>query len=61
MTRHYCCCCGRQMVQLPFDKKITTSSKCAVSMGFGQWCCPECAVDLDENGLFPEERSFLDY
>jgi hypothetical protein len=49
------------MVQLPFDKKITTSSKCAVSMGFGQWCCPECAVDLDENGLFPEERSFLDY
>jgi hypothetical protein len=25
-------------------------------MGFGQWCCRECSKDMDENGLFPEER-----
>ena len=28
----------------------------ATNMGFGQWCCKICSEDLDENGLFPEER-----
>jgi hypothetical protein len=27
---------------------------------FGNQCaCCECSVDLDENGLFPEERSLV--
>jgi hypothetical protein len=52
-----CCCCARQIVSYTVD--IRDEFCCnlpATSMGFGKWCCRECSKDLDENGLFPEER-----
>lgn len=52
-----CSCCARQIVSYT----VHTHNKymCmlpAINMGFGQWYCKECSKDLDENGLFPEER-----
>lgn len=52
-----CCCCARQIVS--YCKKPDEYITCppAISMGptLG-YCCGECSEDLDENGLFPEER-----
>ncbi len=53
-----CSACGKQLVKRSVpkdDKYITTLS--GAKRGFGQEVfCGHCAVDLDENGLFPEER-----
>ena len=52
-----CCCCARQIVSGSVD--IRDEYRCmvpAVNMGFGAWCCKECSKDLNEDGLFPEER-----
>lgn len=31
----------------------------AKALGFGNWICKDCGKDLDQHGLFPEERSLL--
>ena len=53
-----CSTCGKQAVKGPVskdDKCITTLD--GAKRGFGQEVfCGHCAVDLDGNGLFPEER-----
>jgi hypothetical protein len=57
MTKFYCGCCARQLVDYPtLDCTVTKSG--AVSLGFGNYCCKDCRKDLDENGLFPEERHY---
>jgi hypothetical protein len=53
----YCCCCAKQIVQYDVrqdDKYVTCGP--VIAMGFGKVCCKFCSKDLDENGLFPEER-----
>ncbi len=52
-----CCICARQIVSYTtsVDDKYICSLP-ATNMSFGKWCCKECSKDLDENGLFPEER-----
>lgn len=58
----YCCCCGKQVVrgQNPsiFDKYRTIWEGSKANFGDTVFC-GYCARDLDEYGLFPEERSFL--
>jgi hypothetical protein len=53
----YCCICGKQLV----SEKGRNDSYCIggpiTLMGIDQYCCHICSTDLDENGLFPEERS----
>lgn len=55
----YCSCCGKQAVsrQNPsrFDKFTTKMEGAKASFG-GEVFCGYCAEELDENGLFPEER-----
>lgn len=50
-----CCCCGRQVVS------YRASDNTIIGPGFTKMvngvCCKECSADLDENGLFPEERA----
>ena len=54
--RIYCACCGRQVVSYKVsDDRIVGPRSRAVAMVSGA-CCHQCAGDLDENGLFPEER-----
>lgn len=58
----YCCCCAKQVVlgQNPsiFDKYRTIWEGSKANFGDTVFC-GYCARDLDEYGLFPEERSFL--
>lgn len=54
--KKYCCVCGRQFVDKSFDNTIMVGKHNAVIMGTNEYCCYECAKDLDENGMFPEER-----
>jgi hypothetical protein len=52
-----CCCCARQIVdycKTP-DQHITRLPAVYMGPTLG-YCCGECSKDLDENGLFPEER-----
>lgn len=57
----YCACCGRQVIQVdhPISSDYYISSHEAVSNFGNTVICRNCAVDLDENGLFPEERELL--
>jgi hypothetical protein len=50
------CCCDRQIVQNQNPDKYITIGP-VIKMGPNKWCCAECSKDLDENGLFPEERN----
>lgn len=53
----YCCACGRQIS--PPDTIWSTdvqASGPATLMGFKKYACKECAEELDENGLYPEEK-----
>ena len=52
----YCDCCARQIVESPWSTELTAPLVGAKSLGFGKRACGECSKDLDENGLFPEER-----
>jgi len=52
----YCTCCGRQIVNHNEDTKKTIGGKPSTCMGQGKYCCYKCSEDLDENGMFPEER-----
>ena len=56
----YCCCCARQFVQRDESTGYCITSQRAVRMGPDKWCCNECAQELDEDGLFPEERMGLE-
>jgi hypothetical protein len=54
----YCCICGRQVVSYPCqqnDKLITNGPVTYMGPTLGV-ACRFCSVDLDENGLFPEEQ-----
>lgn len=52
-----CSTCGRQAIKGPADTKYTTTLDGA-KRGFGsEVFCGHCAVELDEDGLFPEERN----
>lgn len=52
-----CCCCNRQLIKgctRPNDI-ITTYDGAKAGNTYDSPFCGECAKDLDENGLFPEE------
>jgi hypothetical protein len=51
-----CACCGRQIVSYRASEDHIVGGRPATMLGFGQYSCHECAMDLDENGLFPSER-----
>ena len=54
--RKYCCVCNRQIVRRNVsDDKMVGIGSGVILMGLGKVCCNECAQDLDENGMFPEE------
>lgn len=59
MNKAYCSCCGRQFCESPWSKELTVPYDGAVSMGPRKYACKYCAEDLDENGLFPEERHLI--
>lgn len=54
----YCCCCTKQIVSGEVKKQdeYVTQSRGSRFMCEGV-ICGFCAEDLDENGLFPEERN----
>lgn len=55
----YCVCCGKQAInsQVPeSDQYMTTLIGAKAAFGPGECYCGHCAKDLDEDGLFPEER-----
>lgn len=58
MTIRKCVCCCKQIVtyRTSEDDRYITTKEGAVFMGSGEWCCGYCSKDLDEWGLFPEER-----
>jgi hypothetical protein len=59
MMKVYCSSCARQAVSGatdPFDEHITTRIGAVADVG-GTCICGHCAKDLDENGMFPEERA----
>jgi hypothetical protein len=51
-----CECCGRQIVSYPISDPFIVGGAPPIRMGVSSFCCQECGQDLDENGLFPEER-----
>lgn len=58
----YCECCGKQAVSylVPRNDKYCTVRLGAKSGFKSDTCiCGYCAEELDENGLFPEERRLL--
>lgn len=60
---HRCCCCGKQIVdyQVGRNEEYCTIKDRAVSIGPSLgFVCGYCAEDLDEEGLFPEERGFYE-
>ena len=54
--KHYCCCCARQITK----NGVSSDYECPGPVKFmGPTLgviCSECSNDLDEDGLFPEER-----
>jgi hypothetical protein len=61
MSRIYCATCAKQVVnrQVPeSDRTCTTAIGAKANFGNTVFC-GHCAKDLDEYGLFPEERGFL--
>lgn len=55
----YCSCCARQICRTIFDTKIQAPLP-ARYLGCGKYACADCSRDLDENGLFPEERGYYE-
>lgn len=59
MSKYYCTVCGRQACS---DRRSDDVVCCGpyIYMGPGnKVCCSDCSRELDEYGLFKEERSFL--
>lgn len=55
-----CVCCGKQAIdaQVPAtDDYRTTLNGARAGFRPGECYCGHCAEDMDENGLFPEERA----
>jgi hypothetical protein len=56
----YCCVCGKQAVkgQYPsrYDLYITKTEGGRAGFNRDECFCGYCAEEMDENGLFPEER-----
>lgn len=59
-----CCCCGKQVVknQNPSrdDKYITKMEGAKAAFTLNEVFCGYCAEELDEHGLFPEERAQIE-
>ncbi len=54
-----CVVCNKQALREyvnPDDRYVTTLIGAKAAFGSGECYCGHCAKDLDENGLFPEER-----
>lgn len=61
--RVVCPCCGKQLVHSGAsagDKFCTTWKGARASGTAGEAICGYCAEDLDENGMFPEERALAE-
>lgn len=62
MNKIICCVCGKQVVtgQNPsrYDLYITKLEGAKAGFNSNEVFCGYCAEDLDENGLFPEEREY---
>lgn len=62
--RIYCPCCAKQVVwnQNPsrHDNYITKAEGGRTGFRQDEMFCGYCAEDMDENGLFPEERMQLE-
>lgn len=59
--RIICVCCGKQAISEYvglYDPKCTTLQGARAAIEAGTCYCGHCSKDLDENGLFPEERSY---
>lgn len=54
-----CCCCAKQAVDRPAgrDDYITTLIGAKAGFKSDEVFCGHCAKDLDENGLFSDERA----
>lgn len=51
-----CACCGRQVVNYKVYRSRYVTSGPVTLLCSGEVACCECSRDLDEDGLFPEER-----
>ena len=58
MTKR-CQACGRQLVSM-VTSEMSMVGGGPVTLMFGGLCCHECSRELDENGLFPEEKMKLE-
>lgn len=58
MSKQYCCACARQIT----SNGISDERECPTPVKFMGptlgYICADCSKDLDENGLFPEEREY---
>ena len=56
-----CCCCCKQIVNYSVNRndQYVTSGPATV-MGPNIYSCAECSSELDEFGMFPEERAQYD-
>ena len=52
----FCAVCGRQIFKGSVSTKETAPFRGSVFNGPTSLICGDCSKDLDENGLFPEER-----
>ena len=62
LKRVYCCACGRQVVSFCRGRGTGSDLVAPYPVVAGiddQVFCADCAEDLDENGMFPEERASL--
>lgn len=59
--RIYCCVCGKQAVwnqgAFRYDQYVTKLEGGRTGFRPDECFCGYCAEDVDENGLFPEERA----
>ena len=55
-NRLVCDCCARQIVHGTGKGNTWVTFGPVTLLGINQHSCAECSVDLDSNGLFPEER-----
>jgi hypothetical protein len=55
-----CSCCARQIVPYCNKGEDHITKGPVTYLWSDKYCCSECSEDLDENGLFPEERSLYE-
>ena len=56
MAIRRCCCCGRQLVSYLSNDDYTATDSNIRAVSTDEGFCVPCSEDLDDNGLFPEER-----